>query len=206
MRTPARQFDREVEGYLARLTPSISPESAQRVRNYVDKYMRILRVPGDRPRVWIHNDPEAHWFGRTTWDTQRPREAVLELQERLFQHGGKHLERVVAHELVHHRDFRAMSEKQIAQIGAGSIPNVPSKHEASFDEGAARINAIMGRGFVVREESAKKLPAYLLPRRDGAKLLLAIGVGGALALAFALRNDRTTSLPARRKNARGSYG
>jgi hypothetical protein len=203
MKTPPRQLDRELENHLAR--PGISPESAKRVHDYVDKYMGILRVPGDRPRVRVHDEPEARWLGRTAWDTAHPRESVLELQERLFQRGGKHLERVVAHEMIHHRNFLRLPEKKVAQIAAGAVPNEPAKHEASFDEGAQRINAIMGRGFVVREESAKNLPAYLLPRRNGMRLLLAIGVSGALALTFARRNKKPAA-PARRENERGSYG
>jgi hypothetical protein len=55
------------------------------------------------------------------------------------------LERVVAHEVIHHRDALAMSEGEMALLRLGIRPE---SHGATFREGAARINAVMGPGFV----------------------------------------------------------
>ena len=200
--------------------PTIPPEIAARIDGYVDKYMKILKIAGERPSIKIRNDPKANWLGRTEWRTERPHTSVLELQKRLFK-SDKHLERTIAHEMVHHRDFLALTDDEIARIEAGTVPDEPKKHSASFSAGALRINAIKGSDFVVKEEEPEELPAYLLPvqaGRSSTKLLLVLGFGGVAFLGALLLSARSQRAPeprgprrgpgaqSARGNERGRYG
>jgi hypothetical protein len=201
---------------------TIPPEVAARINGYVDKYMDLLRLAGARPSIKISNNPKADWLGRLEWRTEHPHTSILELQKRLLN-DDRHLERTIAHEMVHHRDFLALSKDEIARIDAGIVRSAPRKHSASFEEGASRINAVMGPDFVVKEEAPEDLPKHLLPVSHpgdfSTKLLLVLGLGGVVFLGALLRKrsslerhepreTRTGSMPARsaRKNERGSYG
>lgn len=196
---------------------TIPPEIAERIDGYVDKYMGILQIAGEPPSIKIRNDPKATWLGRLEWRTERPHTSILELQKRLFKND-RHLERTIAHEMIHHRDFLALTDDAVARIDAGLVPDAPKKHTASFAEGAARINAVMGSGFVVKEEAPEDLPEYLLPAESSfsTKLLLGLGIGGLAFLGVTLLGKRQNEpneprgglAPTRstRENERGSYG
>jgi SprT-like family len=204
---------------------AIPLEVAARINGYVDKYMDLLQIAGERPRIKISHDSTVNWLGRIEWRTERPHTSIIELQKRLLKND-RHLERTIAHEMVHHRDFLALPKDEIARIAAGTVPSVPSKHSASFLEGASRVNAIMGPGFVVEEEEPEDLPKYLLaaprPGDLSTRLMLVLGLGGAAFLGIMLLKRRsldrqrdpelgearTGLMPARsaRKNERGSYG
>ena len=131
--------------------------------------MRLLDIDGPRPRIELRDDPHVDWVGRV----DRPagsRTTTMELQKRLLPND-KFLERVVAHEMVHHRNYLAATEDE--------------KHGAAFREGAARVNAIMGPGFVV--EKIKP------PQAEGGfakTLALVLGAGGLTLLAATLLRPR----------------
>lgn len=167
-------------------TAKIPDEIAQRVDDYVTKYMEILQIDGERPSIKLRNNPSVDWVGRTDRHSSDRPPTTIELQKRLFN-DDRFLERVIAHEMVHHRNYLASTEDE--------------KHGASFREGAARINAIMGPDFVVEKIAP-------LPAESGfsTKLMLALGFGGLVFLATSLlgRKQLSTQLP--RENERGTYG
>ena len=84
------------------------------------------------------------WLGRSSWSSKRPHTTLLELQQSILG-DDRTLERVIAHEMIHHRDALAISDNEMALMRVGIKPE---SHGASFHEGAARINAVMGPGFV----------------------------------------------------------
>ena len=139
-----------------------------RIDDYVAKYMAMLEVDGERPRVVLRDDRGAAWAGRTDWSADRPRATTMEFQRR-FLGDDRFLERVVAHEMVHHRNYLAGTEDE--------------RHGPSFREGAARINVVMGRDFVAER--------IVPPGSERALRTLAVGaVGFGLALlAGLLRRD-----------------
>ena len=120
------------------------PEILSRVDRYVTKYMDLLGVLGDRPVVELRDNLGVRWLGRSTWSARTPGTTLLELQ-RSITGDDRTLERVVAHEMIHHRDALAMSEGDLARLRVGIRPD---PHGASFREGAALVNAVMGPGFV----------------------------------------------------------
>lgn len=114
------------------------------VDRYVAKYMTILGVDGEHPVVKIRSHLGSRWLGRSTWRPSQPRTTLLELQQSILG-DDRTLERVVAHEVIHHRDAIAISASEVALLRLGIRPE---SHGATFREGAARINAVMGPGFV----------------------------------------------------------
>lgn len=147
----------------------IPDEVARRIDGYVTKYMDILQIDGERPKIKLRDDPRIDWVGRTDRHSDHS-PTTIELQKGLFKND-RFLERVIAHEMVHHRNYLASTEDE--------------KHGAAFREGAARINAIMGPDFVVEKISS--------PGSLSTKLLLALGLGGLGLLAAALLRRRQLS-------------
>ena len=158
-----------------------SDDLARRVNGYVTKYMGVLQIDGPRPRIELVGGAVGDWAARADQDPPTTR---IELRSRLFAGHDKFLERVVAHEMVHHRNYLSGTEDE--------------QHGPAFREGAALINGIMGRGFVVETISPPDAGSGF------ARALLAIGVGGlAVAGTVAAAKKRR---PARPDNERGHYG
>jgi len=132
--------------------------------------------------------------------------STLDLQKSILKND-RHLERVIAHEMIHHRDWLVQGAKEIAKIQAAAATGAAGEysvvtgdseesvdsseptaaedeadkkaHGSSFWEGAARINAVMGPDFVT--ERAEEVPQR--PAREGqSKLVLALGFGGLAVL------------------------
>jgi hypothetical protein len=154
---------------------------AKRVADHVSKYMEVLQVAGPRPRVELVSGTAANWAARTDQD---PPTTLIELRAKLFSDSDKFLERVVAHEMIHHRNYLAGAEDE--------------QHGPAFREGADRINAIMGRGFVVERITPPDAGIGL------AKALLAIGIGGLAAIATI--KTAVSLRPTLPDNERGHYG
>lgn len=152
--------------------PSLD-EIAARIDDYVTKYMGVLAIDGERPIVKLRSNLGSKWLGRSTWSSKRPRTTLLEIQQSILG-DDRTLERVIAHEMIHHRDALALTERDITLMGVGIKPE---SHGASFREGAARINAVMGPGFVTeisdkdyRHTSSKKVFFVLITPLPGGRL------------------------------------
>lgn len=130
---------------------------------FVDKYMILLSVDV-RPEVHLRSNLGARWLGRCEWRSSRLGTSVIELQRSILA-DERTLERVLAHEMVHHWEFVNLPEHEIALIRLG---HRPPGHGPRFREGAAIVNAVMGEGFVtetsdqeyVKEANTKEF--YLL--------------------------------------------
>lgn len=207
----------------------IPRDIAKRVDGYVTKYMGILEVAGDRPSIKAYAHPKPAWLARTTprllmdEDTGKLIEITtsMDLQKLLFKkEHAQLLERVVAHELIHHRDFVAkITPEEKARIealiaaGADEVREetkadikeierhgdeisdeyTDATHGPSFHEGAARINAIMGSDFVTVEATLVEQPES----RSGIswKLAILLGVGGLAFLAIRRKRQMETAMP-----------
>lgn len=150
----------------ARRVPAPRPDPGNvLVGGYVDKYMAILGIDGEPPVVKFRDNLGSTWLGRSTWSPSRPDTTLLELQRSIVG-DERTFERVVAHEMIHHRDALAISEDQVALLRIGIKPE---SHGATFREGAARINTIMGSDFVTvtSDREYRKTP----PRKAFAVLI-----------------------------------
>jgi len=118
------------------------PIPASGIGALVDKYMSLLGVVGERPILKVRSALGVSWLGRTKWSSHEPHTTTIELQRSIVG-DARTLERVLAHEMVHHRDMISMTEGDIAV----SRFVKPESHGAAFMQGAEIINAVMGPGF-----------------------------------------------------------
>jgi hypothetical protein len=144
---------------------------ADRIQGHVTKYMGILQIDGDLPILKLRSNLGSKWLGRSTWTQSQPHTTILELQTSILG-DDRTLERVIAHEMIHHRDALAISENEIVLLRVGIKPE---SHGVTFREGAARINAIMGPDFVTaisdkeykHEGPRKKFVMLITPLPNG---------------------------------------
>ena len=144
---------------------------ADRIDGHVTKYMGILQIAGKPPLIKLRSNLGSKWLGRSTWSTKQPDTTLLELQTSILG-DDRTLERVIAHEMIHHRDALALTQNDIALVRIGIKP---AAHGASFREGAAIINAIMGPEFVTavsdqeykHTASTKKFVMLISPLPNG---------------------------------------
>jgi hypothetical protein len=116
-------------------------ELVSRISAMSDKYLAILGFEGVRPSIKLSGRVAAKWLGRCkphskTFDGETRRRAVVATTIEILRSvcsDERTLERVIAHEVVHHVQF-------LTQNRGG--------HGADFLDRAARINAVAGAGFV----------------------------------------------------------
>jgi len=147
----------------------------------VDKYMRVLSIDGAKPIVEVKTRIGANWLGRDRWSSRRPHTTTMELQRSIVG-DPMTLERVVAHEMVHHRDMLALTPEEIELTKLGIKPPA---HGPSFRQGAAIINALMGPEFVTELSDQEYVQAP--PERDLYLLIVPLRGDGRLGFAWAAR-------------------
>ena len=151
--------------------PRARRELVERVEPLVAKYMQILNVDA-APRVVVRDNMGSRWLGRTMFWIKNPTTSTIELQRQVFE-DDRTLERIIAHEMIHHSDYLSFDERTLALLRAGIKP---PGHGATFLKKAEQINKIMGEDYVTKtsdqtyslpEETTR--PYYLLiyPLQDG---------------------------------------
>jgi hypothetical protein len=118
---------------------------SDRIARIIDKYLSILDFEGGPiPDIVVRNNLGAKWLGRCTFSPKNPGNTTIELQQAVLGDQST-LERVLAHELIHHREFLTLSdrEKKLLALGVAHVA-----HGDTFREGAELINAVMGANFV----------------------------------------------------------
>lgn len=117
-----------------------------RIEGLIRKHLGILGERGPLPRVALKANLGSTWLGRHTYYPNAG-DALMEVQREVLV-DPETLERVVSHETVHHAEALAFTEEDRARIRLGIKP---AEHGGGFRERAARINAVMGPGFVTVE-------------------------------------------------------
>lgn len=139
--------------------------SAQ-IEGFVTKYAEMLGASGlPRPIIKLRDNLGSKWLGRCTYRLSSPDTTVIEIQKAILAHE-RTLERVVAHEMIHHVEALTMTpeERRMLQLGVK-----PQGHGSDFLAHASKINAVMGNNFVTVKsdqeyviENTKKKEFYLL--------------------------------------------
>lgn len=153
-----------------------SPADIANVDSFVSKYMQILRIHERRPIIKVMNNLGANWLGRDVWSPRNPDVTELQIQKTIL-HDPMTLERVVAHEMIHHREFLRMTphDKEIIRLGLRG-----NGHGAPFLQGAAEVNAVMGPDFVTvksdqsyaKSQTGKEYYVLITPTRYGSGVRL----------------------------------
>src|SRR5271157_2719023 len=154
----------------------------QTIELLVDKYMSVLGIAGERPEIEIRDNLGTKWIGRCVFHASRPGTTLIQIQARVLGHA-RTLERVVAHEMIHHAEALQLTPGQISMIRLGI--RVMS-HERFFREGAAIVNRLMGDNFVTEKSDSDDV---LVPNAKEYYILIApLGSwGGRLGWAWAVR-------------------
>lgn len=147
----------------------VTREQVQLVQELVHKYAAMLGVD-TLPKVVVRDHMKSKWLGRCVWRYYQtgPQSftytTTIELQKSILSHP-KTLERIVAHEMVHHTDFATLTEQDLQALRSGRKRD---GHGSRFQELAAQVNSAEGEGFVTKHsdesyvvEPSKKL-YYLL--------------------------------------------
>lgn len=121
----------------------VTPAQLEKIREYAKKYARILGV-SVLPEVRIQDNVGSKWLGRTLFYASHPETTLMQLQRSILN-DDETLERVIAHEMVHHAEFLELDAHAVSMLKFGIKP--PS-HGKRFHELAAKINASTRNDFV----------------------------------------------------------
>lgn len=119
------------------------------IGEFVEKYMEVLDIEGPEPDISVVDNLGSKWLGLCEWNPRRPMTTTIYLQRRIVD-DSRTLERVIAHEMIHHKEMLNLSpsEKALIKHGKGHVLN---PHGPSFHQGQAMINEVMGDDFVSEE-------------------------------------------------------
>lgn len=148
--------------------------SVERIRPLVRTYLEMLGIDSvEEPDVMLRDNVGSRWLGRWSmkWKLGLPERPVIEVQRSVLA-DPRTLERVVAHEVVHHAQYLRLdpSEFELLKLGVR-----PVGHGKSFHEIAAVLNEKVGDGFVTEKSdteyvvapSGKRILMLISPTRIG---------------------------------------
>lgn len=118
------------------------------ILDLVAKYGEFFGVDA-LPEVELRSNLGSKWLARTVWHPRRPDTSTIQIQKSVLE-DGRTLERVVAHEMIHHVNFMRMTDAERAMLryARGSLSD---DHGKKFHELAAKVNAEMGQDFVTEK-------------------------------------------------------
>jgi len=126
-------------------------------RKFMDKFFKEYNLP--MPKIKIVNSITAPWLGRTSYSRAKDKENTLLEVQKSITGDEKTLDRIVAHELIHHWQFMTMYahpdgdaewEKYQKERKLG-IAQSRGGHGEDFHKWAAKINAVMGKDYVTEK-------------------------------------------------------
>lgn len=146
----------------------------ERIRSLIQTYLAMLGVDSaEEPDVILRDNVGSRWLGRWSmkWKNDLPGRPVIEIQRSVLS-DPRTLERVVAHEVVHHVQYLRMDPSEFSLLRLGIRP---IGHGKSFHEVAAVLNEKVGVGFVtvksdqeyVVAPSGRRILLLISPTRIG---------------------------------------
>lgn len=149
-------------------------KARRQVQIYVEKYLRILGASGETlPSLRVQDNIASRWLGITHWVASAPKTTTITIQQSVLG-DAKTLERIVAHEVVHHVELVTMTPAEIAnQRLLGKRYRI--SHGKRFRQLAGIVNKAVGDPSFVTEASdqsyavatQRKQPYYLLITAPG---------------------------------------
>jgi hypothetical protein len=166
----------KIEELRTLLEDAAKADTIHKVEKLMEKYAKLLGIEGKIPKVLIRNNLGAEWLGRHLYKPLTPQDAVMEIQQSITG-DDKTLERVVAHEMIHHAQAWALTDADKAAIRMGIRPQ---GHGKDFMEYAEKINKVMGAGFVTVTSDKE----YVTAPSTKAFYVLILPIDGKLAWAW----------------------
>jgi len=122
-----------------------STDFEAKARRFLDKYFPDANLPMPAFKVVRHTNPK--WNGRCIYRLGGSN-STIELQKRILG-DDKTLDRILAHELIHHADFLLNLKNESARYARSR-----DGHGKFFREAAERVNAVMGKDYVTEKSDA----------------------------------------------------
>lgn len=149
-------------------------DTNERIRDLVRTYLSMLGIDAvEEPDVILQSDTGSRWLGRWSmkWRKGLPGRPVIQIQRSVLS-DPRTLERVVAHEVVHHVQYLQMDPAEIQLVKLGLRP---VGHGPAFQQLAAILNGKVGEGFVTEKSdqeyvvmpSGKRILLLISPTRIG---------------------------------------
>lgn len=153
---------------------------SQQVLELVRKYTRLLGVTAE-PHVVVQDNVGSRWLGRTVWAPHKdPSTTTIQLQRIILEHP-RTLERVIAHEVIHHVEFVTMPPEDFRRYMLGVRRPF---HGESFRKLAQVVNDAVDDPEFVTETSDQ---SYVLSETRR-YLVLIVDVGqGRLGYAYGVK-------------------
>lgn len=133
----------------AGISGRVSRDVAWQIDALIDEYMDLLEVCV-RPHVKIQDNLGSKWLGKDVWTSKDPETTTIILQRRILK-DPRTLERILAHEMVHHADFMSWEPEEL--VRAKMFGGGPG-HGKSFMDLAAQINEVKGDDFVTERSDS----------------------------------------------------
>jgi hypothetical protein len=120
------------------------------------------------PFLRVQDNLDMKWLGLTRWSASMPDTSTMIIQARILDQP-KTLERVIAHEVIHHLHHLSITDSDMALL---KLHIKPEGHGKRFLDDAAKVNAIMGPNFVTVTSdqddtlAPNKRPFYVLVDRS----------------------------------------
>jgi hypothetical protein len=112
----------------------------------VVRYMTMLGASDlPKPSVRLADNLGSRWLGRCVWSPKAPLTTVVQIQ-RIVCHDLRSLQKVVAHETIHHINFLTKTDQELRT--ARFTHRWDGGHDARWHAMADRVNAVEGKGFV----------------------------------------------------------
>jgi hypothetical protein len=148
--------------------------SVERIRPLVRAYLAMLGISDvEEPDIVVQDNVGSRWLGRWSmkWRNDLPSRPLIQIQRAVLS-DQRTLERVVAHEVVHHAEYLQMEP---AEFNLFRLGIKPLGHGQRFRQLAAVLNARMGEGFVTEKSdqeyvvapSGKRILLLISPTRIG---------------------------------------
>lgn len=148
--------------------------SVERIRPLVRAYLEMLGVDvAEEPAMVVQDNVGSRWLGRWSmrWKAGLPGQPVIQIQRSVLS-DQRTLERVVAHEVVHHVQYLQMDPAEFNLLRLGIRP---LGHGESFRRIAAILNEKIGEDFVTEKSdleyvvmpSGKRILLLIAPTRIG---------------------------------------
>lgn len=121
-------------------TERVTPEQRSRILGHFQKYADVLGSD-TLPEIKIRDSViSAKWLGRTLWTVHKPNQTIVELQRSILA-DDRTLERVIAHEMVHHVEMLEIYPSDVLLMKLGVKPR---SHGQRFQTLAKKINEFVG--------------------------------------------------------------
>lgn len=159
------------------------------IRSLLDRFFREHALP--TPRLKFVNKLSARYLARCKWHAGDDN-TEIEIQKSILG-DEETLRRVLTHELIHHWQF--LRTDQATALSYAKLGLKLDGHGQDFEDYAAKINAVLGAGYVTKTsdqsyDTAEVPPYYVLVQPHGTRFGFSVALRPSAAQKAEIENRR----------------